>query len=280
MACIPSAYALPAKHDTSKNEVIEEGMPPVRSLDETIGNVIDTLAVQTDGSVSSKEFQTFQVVDEINDELTASATEIAKKDKATKAPKLTKGTKQPKTGTKMPKSSKCTKFKGMIKTPKMPKGATIPPGERDYAFMRVSLKGSDDCSEIQSFFEDSLCMDFNLVECSSVSDSVENSSKLSRGLDAVDVSFKSWSVIMQIFDVAAQSVSKKKERKKIEKKLKKLWKKEQEIDIDTLLSIDDIFSIMMPSAQPSSGSSLPSSLPSFQPSDSPSSAPSDISSGE
>ena len=267
VACIPSAFALPTNSDTSNEVTEEQGRPPVRSLDKTLKNVIDTLAVEADGSVSSsKKTQTFQVVDEINDELTDSSTDIlTKKDKTSKAPK------QPKFGTKMPKSSKC-----MIKMPKMPKGATLPPGESDYAYMRISLKGGDDCSEIQSFFEDNMCMAFKLLECRSVSASVENPSELSRNLDAADVSLKSWSVIIQIFDTAAQSLSKK-ETKKIEKKLKKLWKKEQEIDIDTLLSIDDIFSIMIPSAQPSS---LPSLLPSFQPSSNPSSAPSDIPSGE
>ena len=301
-ACIPSAFALPTKHDTS-NEVTEEGIP-VRSLDETIENAIDTLAVEADGSVSSKKLQTFQVVGEINDELTDSATDITMKDKTTKAQeKLTKGTKEPKTGTKMPKSSQCTKLKGMLKVPKIPKGATHPPGENDYAFMRVSLKGSDDCSEIQSFFEDSLCIDFNVVECNGFYDSSESSSVLLQVFDATAESLSEYieknekslnKLWMKKLDIekgtkkssqTAESLSDYIEKN--EKELNKLWMKKLDIEKGTkapkgganfqLLSINDIFSTMIPSMEPSS---LPSTSPSSLPSNTPSNVPSDIPSGE
>ena len=247
VAYIPSAFALPTMHDTS-NEVKKEEEMQVRSLDETLAKTIDTLAVEADGTVfSKKELKTFQVVDEINDEL-SSATDIAKKAKATtKEPKMTKGTKQPKIGTKTPKSSKCIKLKGIIKKPNI---AT------NYAFMRVSLQGSDDCSEIKSFFEDNLCIDFNLVECA----------KSERT-----------SVLLQVFSATAESLSV--DIEKNEKSLNKLWMKKIDIDKGSkkskggkdvqLLFIDDIFSTMKPS-----------SVPSETPSDEPSDTPSDIPSGE
>lgn len=193
VAYIPSAFALPSMHGTS-NEVTEEGMQ-VRSLDETLAKTIDTFAVESDGSVSSAEkLQTFEVVDEIDGDELSSATDIRKKAKTTKEPKIMKGTKQPKLETKTSKSSKCTKLKGILKMPKLPKGATHPPGESEYALMRVSLEGSSNCSEVQSFFENNLCMDFNLVECSS------NGSESS-------LSLESTSVLLQVFDATAASLS-------------------------------------------------------------------------
>ena len=262
VASIPSAFAFPM-HQTSNEESKEESKPTPRSLDETLATTIDTLEVEADGSVSSGKMQIFQVVDEVNDEFSNSVTGIIKKAKTTKEPKITKDTKQPKTGTKTPKLSKCT-----IKMPKLPKGSTHPPGESEYALMRVSLEGSSDCSEVQSFFENNLCMDFNVVECSS------SGSESSRSLEST-------SVLLQIFDATAESLSEYIEKN--EKSLNKLWMEKLNIDKGSkeskggadsqLLSIDDIFSTMIPSNEPSS---LPSNLPSLLPS----SEPSDIPSGE
>ena len=189
---------------------------------------------------------------------TPNSRERKMKNKKSKMPKTAKASKAP------TKSSKCLRLKGMSKIPKA--STTV---SKEYAFMRVTFKGSCDCDYLEVFFQEALCADINVEECIS-----SNCSS--------DLFAQNSVVLLQVFGANYESLLKyidKNEKGMNKKWVKTLAKKEatepnfiKEKD-PQLLSIDEIFSTMIPSMIPSdqpslrpSVSDIPSSSPSLQPS--------------